>query len=335
MNKKITINDIANLAGVSKTTVSRFLNDKYDGMSEETRLRIEKIITESGYRPNRQARALKAQHSSIIGIVVVDISNPYTSRMVKGIMDRLKNTEYHTLIMDSDINRERELKNVNKLLDEQVDGIILQPLAKHSSDYQIIGNQYPVVQIDRYVEPLLWPAVVSDNFVQSRNLAQLFLDKQYQRVIVVSPPIEYATPRVNRLKGMMNLLADSDIEVKQVITTEIRDIIARDDDLWEQLRDDIRDDIKTVIYTFNGGLLYGIIKLMKEKNILIPEQVGVVGYDDGSWADLVSPGITSIEQNPVAIGYQAADQLLAQINGEKQLVELTCIDSKLNIRYSL
>ncbi|MBB5887652.1 LacI family DNA-binding transcriptional regulator [Lactovum miscens] len=335
MRKKVTINDIAQLTGVSKTTISRFLNDKYEGMSGETRQRIDAVIKELNYRPNRQARALKSQISSMIGIVVVDISNPYTSRMVKGIMDRLKNTQYHTLIMDSDLSQEREQKNVNKLLDEQVDGIVIQPLGKSSTDYQALGTNVPVVQIDRYVEPLIWPAVVSDNFVQSRNLAKLFLEKDYQRIIVVSPPIKYASPRINRLKGLLNELVNTDIEVKQVITTEIKDVVARNEEIWEQLKVYIKGDAKTAIYAFNGGLLYGLIKIFKEKNILIPEQVGLVGYDDGAFADLVSPGITSIEQNPVEIGYQAADKLLEQIEGKESLIELTCVDSKLNIRQSL
>lgn len=336
MNKRATINDIAQIAGVSKTTISRFLNQKYEGMSEGTRLRIEKIINDMGYRPNRKAQALKSQSSSIIGIVVVDISNPYTSRIIKGIMDRLKNTEYHTLIMDSDINREREISNIKKILDEQIDGIIIQPLGKHSSDYKFVDKSIPVVQIDRYVEPLTWPAIVSDNFVQSKNLAKLIRQNNYKRVVVVSPPIKYASPRINRLKGILNELVDTDIEVKQIITTEIRDTVARDEKIWGQIREDIKDDVKTVFFAFNGGILYGLTKLLKENHIFIPDQVGLVGYDDGSWADLVSPGITSIEQNPVKIGYQAADKILKQIKGEQEsYAELICIDSNLNIRNSL
>lgn len=190
MNKKVTISDIANLSGVSKTTISRYLNGKYEGMSEATRNRIQEVIEELDYRPSRQARALKSQYSSIIGIVVADISNSYTSRMIKGVMDRLNSTDYHTIIMDSDLNTKREANNIKKLIDEQVDGIVIQPIGESSLEYDFIPSGMSLVQIDRYVEPLKWPAVVSDNFLQSQNLGRTIAEHNYKRVIILTPEIK-------------------------------------------------------------------------------------------------------------------------------------------------
>lgn len=335
MNKKVTISDIANLSGVSKTTISRYLNGKYEGMSETTRNRIQEVIEELDYRPSRQARALKSQYSSIIGIVVADISNSYTSRMIKGIMDRLNSTDYHTIIMDSDLNTKRESKNIKKLLDEQVDGIIIQPIAESSLKYDFIPSEMTIVQIDRYVEPLKWAAVVSDNFLQSQNLGRIIAENDYKRVIILTPEIKNASPRVNRYKGLLNGLANYDVEVIVVTTNEIKDIVARDIDIWDQMNQYIYDDVKTVLYAFNGGLLYGLIRLLKEKNIPVPEKIGLVGYDDGALTDLFNPEITSIEQNPVEIGHKAAEILLNSMAGKDIPIELYCVDSKLNNRKSL
>ncbi|MCK1220678.1 LacI family DNA-binding transcriptional regulator [Streptococcus uberis] len=335
MNKKITISDIANLSGVSKTTISRYLNGKYDGMSEATRNRIQEVIEELDYRPSRQARALKSQYSSIIGIVVADISNSYTSRMIKGIMDRLNSTDYHTIIMDSDLNTKRESKNIKKLLDEQVDGIIIQPIAESSLKYDFIPSEMTIVQIDRYVEPLKWPAVVSDNFLQSQNLGKIIAENGYERVVILTPEIKNASPRINRYKGLINGLVDNTVEVIVVTTNEIKDIVARDIDIWDQMNQYIYDDVKTVLYAFNGGLLYGLIRLLKEKNIPVPEKIGLVGYDDGALTDLFNPEITSIEQNPVEIGHKAAEILLNSMAGKDIPIELYCVDSKLNNRKSL
>ena len=83
--KKITINDVAQKAGVSKTTVSRFLNNNYNNMSDHTKKRIEDVIKELNYRPNKQAQALKSKHSYLIGVVVADISNMFSSLLLKGI----------------------------------------------------------------------------------------------------------------------------------------------------------------------------------------------------------------------------------------------------------
>lgn len=335
MNKKITISDIANLSGVSKTTISRYLNGKYDGMSEATRNRIQEVIEELDYRPSRQARALKSQYSSIIGIVVADISNSYTSRMIKGIMDRLNSTDYHTIIMDSDLNTKRESNNIKKLLDEQVDGIIIQPIAESSLKYDFIPSEMTIVLIDRYVEPLKWPAVVSDNFLQSQNLGKIIAENGYERVVILTPEIKNASPRINRYKGLINGLVDNTVEVIVVTTNEVKDIVARDSEIWNQINQYIYDDVKTVLYAFNGGLLYGMVRILKEKQIPVPEKVGLVGYDDGSLTDLFNPEITSIEQNPVEIGHEAADILLNSMADNDIPVDLYCIDSKLNIRKSL
>ncbi|EMF48530.1 MULTISPECIES: LacI family DNA-binding transcriptional regulator [Streptococcus] len=335
MNKKVTISDIANLSGVSKTTISRYLNGKYEGMSEATRNRIQEVIEEVDYRPSRQARALKSQYSSIIGIVVADISNSYTSRMIKGVMDRLNSTDYHTIIMDSDLNTKREANNIKKLIDEQVDGIVIQPIGESSLEYDFIPSGMSLVQIDRYVEPLKWPAVVSDNFLQSQNLGRIIAENDYKRVIILTPEIKNVSPRINRYKGLQNGLADYDVEVIIVTTNEIKDIVARDIDIWDQMKQYIYDDVKTVLYAFNGGLLYGLIRLLKEKNIPVPDKIGLVGYDDGALTDLFNPEITSIEQNPVEIGHKAADILLNTMAGKDILIDLYCIDSKLNNRKSL
>lgn len=336
MKKKATINDIAKLAGVSKSTISNFLNERYGGMSVSTKNRIQSVVEELDYRPNRQARALKSKYSSIIGISVADVSNSYTSRLIKGVMDRLKNTAYHTIIMDADLNREREKHNVEKLLDEQIDGMIIQPLGETPRDYKLPGG-FPVVQIDRYVTPLKWPAVVSDNITQSEKLTRLIMEKKYERIIVVSPPIEVSSPRTKRYQGILEALKDSgtDIEVIILVASEVKDIVAEEPEIWGKLHTLLKEPIKTAVYAFNGGLLYGLLKFLMNEKISVPDQVGVVGYDDGAWAELVSPGITSIEQNPTKIGYYAADILIKSIGKQEIEAKVNVVDSNLNIRNSL
>ncbi|MDT2732679.1 substrate-binding domain-containing protein [Streptococcus parauberis] len=229
----------------------------------------------------------------------------------------------------------REANNIKKLIDEQVDGIVIQPIGESSLEYDFIPSGMSLVQIDRYVEPLKWPAVVSDNFLQSQNLGRTIAEHNYKRVIILTPEIKNASPRINRYKGLQNGLADYDVEVIIVTTNEIKDIVARDIDIWDQMKQYIYDDVKTVLYAFNGGLLYGLIRLLKEKNIPVPDKIGLVGYDDGALTDLFNPEITSIEQNPVEIGHKAADILLNTMAGKDILIDLYCIDSKLNNRKSL
>lgn len=334
MKKKVTINDIARIAKVSRTTISRYLNGKYENMSEETRQRIEKVITELDYRPSRQAQFLKSQNSSLIGITVGDISNFYTSLLIKGILNRLKGTQYHSLIMDSDLSRSLEQKNITKLIDEQVDGMIIQPIGATSEDYEQIQDAFPVIQIDRFVEPLIWPAVVSDNFEKSKELTKLIIEKGYQRIIVVSPPVIHSTPRIARYEGLVDALKDTKIELKEIIAPEAKNLDSNDDH-WKEIKGCLDDNMKTAIYTFNGPLLYSCLKFLKENQFVIPKDIGLVGYDDESWGALMGPGITGIEQNLVEIGFQAMDKLLKNIEKKDSSIEITTVKSKLIKRDSL
>ncbi|KZK06465.1 Transcriptional regulator RegR rpressor of hyaluronate and KDG utilization [Lactococcus cremoris] len=335
MNKKVTINDIAKLTGVSKSTISNFLNGKFEGMSEKTRNRIQDKIKELDYRPNRQARALKSSYSSLIGISVTDISNLYTSRLLKGMMERLQNTKYHTIIMNSDLDKEYERYNIEKLLDEKVDGIIIQPLSSESTDYKVIDASLPIVQVDRYLQPLIWPAVVSDNLEQSQLLAEKIKEGGYQRIVVLTPPMLNSSTRLSRYEGIKQVIKGSKIEIEEIYTEEVQGVFSTSQKIWNNIRDFCEDDIKTVIYAFNGGLLYGVVKILNDKNISIPEQVGVVGYDDGALGELISPGLTSIVQDPIKIGYQAADLLVNNIESKKPKAELIVVESELKIRNSL
>ncbi|KST90532.1 Transcriptional regulator KdgR KDG operon repressor [Lactococcus lactis subsp. lactis] len=303
-------------------------------MSEQTRQHIEQIIKELDYRPNRQAQFLKSKNSSLIGIAVGDISNFYTSLLIKGILNRLKSTNYRSLIMDSDLSRSLEKKNIEKLVDEQIDGMIIQPIGATSESYKEIREDFPVVQIDRFVEPLIWPAVVSDNFQKSKELTQLIIDKGYQRIIVVSPPLINSTPRIARYEGLIDAIRNTNVEIKEIIAPEAKNLNS-DLNHLKEITELLKDDIKTAIYTFNGPLLYESLGFLKEKQLRIPTDVGIAGYDDESFGELMGPGITAIEQNLVEIGFQAMDKLLQIIETQKLKLEITTVESKLVERKSL
>lgn len=334
MKKKATINDIAELSNVSRTTISRYLNGKFGNMSQETRERIQKVIADLDYHPSRQARLLKSQHSSMIGIMVGDISNFYTSRLLKGILNRVKKSPYRLIIMDSDLSSDLEQKNLSKLIEEQVDGIILQPLGASSDEYQKL-NHLPVVQIDRYVDPLIWPAVISDNFEKSKALVELAVNKDYQRIIAISPPLIHSSTRIERYEGLVAALQGKKVQLKEFIAPEAKDLEDSSPKFWQEMLPLLNDGIKTAIYTFNGPLLFNCVKFLKENDLSIPEKVGVVGFDDVSWGEIMGPGVTAIEQNLEKIGFLAAENLINNIEAKSSNSEKIVVESKLTIRKSL
>ncbi|MGO2981098.1 MAG: LacI family DNA-binding transcriptional regulator [Leuconostoc mesenteroides] len=329
MSKKVTINVIAEMARVSKTTVSRFLNGKFDNMSEATKERIAETIAELDYHPSRQAQALKAKNSLLVGISVADISNMYTSRLLKGISDYFQNTIYQVLIMDGDNSIEREYSNLEKMVTERIDGIILQPLVHQLDHYQLlIDENIPVVQVDRYTEPSTWPAVVSDNFQKSLEVADLMKSKNYEEIIVLSNHINGVSSRMNRYNGLKTGIENTNITIKLIEIDDNKD--------WQNtLQSMLESPTKKVLYALNGQVLWEIVRFLKKHHIAIPDDVGVIGYDDDMFADMISPEITSVSQNPQEIGRTAAANLMQIMNDETTLSKTIRIPSTIQMRESL
>ena len=124
--KKLTINEIAEKAGVSKTTVSFYLNGKANKMSEETQQRIQQIIDETGYEPSAAARAMKAKSSGLIGVILKDAADPYCARALKGMGEAAGETEYQILIGSSGYTFKNEREHVERMLKAGAEGFIIQ-----------------------------------------------------------------------------------------------------------------------------------------------------------------------------------------------------------------
>ncbi|WP_419154237.1 LacI family DNA-binding transcriptional regulator [Weissella viridescens] len=328
--KKTTISDIAQVAGVSKTTVSRYLNHQYERMSIGTQQKIKQTISDLHYSPNRSAQSLKKNKSLTIGISVADISNSYTSRLFKGINEVLNSTAYQVIIVDSDNNSALETSNLTKLVNDGIDGLIIQPLTADSNHYQtLIDMKIPTIQVDRYIDTQIWPSVVSDNIDKSYQVAQLIQQKSYTHVIVITNCAKSISSRKNRIKGLKAGLIDSSIKATILDIDQLAD--------WEAtLLDELHSHQRVALYALNGHILRETIRLLKSQNLAFPTDVGLIGYDDDNFADLITPSVSAITQNPLGIGQLAAKQLLDIINAPSSIPPKKIeIPSRMDIRESL
>ncbi|WP_047998585.1 LacI family DNA-binding transcriptional regulator [Lactiplantibacillus herbarum] len=309
---KITIQEVAQAAGVSKATLSRFLNQNYSHMSEKTRQRIAETVKAMDYRPSRRAQSLKTNHSRLIGIMIADISNVYVSLLLKGITSYLKTRDYQTLIMESGNSLEQEQQQLNQMLDQSVEGIILQPNSRKSSDYDFIAAAtVPLVLIDRETWPPQWDTIVTNNFHASYLLGQQaqWSLKPYTMGLVVSENIHAVSTREQRLAGFIEGVAPLNVE-----TLELQDIATLGDRVVEL----VEQKEHPLIFANNGQVLAAILQIVQTLTLKIPIDVGVAGYDDWNWAGLVSPGISTIEQHPDKIGYLASQTLVKLIQSPDQ-----------------
>lgn len=331
MEKKVTISDVAKYVGVSKSTVSQYINGNHQKMSADTREKIKKAIEKLNYRPSKQAQFLTTRKSNLIGVVVADISNMYSSLLLKGISQYFEHTNYHLIIVEAANSEIKEQRILQKLVDQNVEGIIIQPSNDNSSNYQFIANnQIPMILVDREIEDSPWLSVTTDNEAIVAKLMQKIVEKSYKNIIVVSQPIH----KVNTREKRYNTIADISnanklnvhlIEVDEAHYIDIKQIT------------EITKTGKTAIFALNGTVLLDIIKLINKNNLIIPNDIGITGFDDFNVTDIISPGITSINQPSKLIGSTVAELLDLILKGTptNKIDVPTIIKSEIDWRHSL
>ena len=151
--KKLTITDIANAAGVSKTTVSRYLNKRYDLMSAVTKKRIESIVKMTGYRPNAAAQNLKSKRTKMIGVTIADMFSPFSSALILGISNALESEGYQPLFVNCSDSLDKEKELISSLLARGVDGLLVNTVAYQNLNLvNLATSGTPIVLCDRFVE---------------------------------------------------------------------------------------------------------------------------------------------------------------------------------------
>lgn len=147
--KKLTIDDVAQKAGVSKSTVSQFLNKRFKYMSEATKNRIEAVIEELNYQPNGLARSLKQNRTHMVGIIVANIDYTLSIQCIRAIENELQHHGIQVIICNADENAEKESKYVETLIARQVDGLIIFPTGNNPSAYsKLVEADFPLVFMD-------------------------------------------------------------------------------------------------------------------------------------------------------------------------------------------
>lgn len=329
MKKKVTINQVAEQAGVSKTTVSRFLNNNYKNMSLETKERIAAVIQELNYRPSRQAQALKSKRSYLIGVVVADISNMYSSLLLKGIGNVLERYDYQMIIMDAANSIEQEHDLLEKLLDQSVEGIILQPSSIHSENYRFIKERrVPLLLVDRQTRPFQWSCVMPNDVDSIQQILAPAMAGEYEKVVVISEPLDEVYTRQVRWHTVKEIAekAGKAVELLEVKDGEVSQ---------EQILTRAASSEKILLFASNGRVLMNVLTILIENKLAIPNDIGITGFDDWNLTALVGPGITSIEQQSQKIGETAAEELMGLLKTKEYSAEDIIVPTKIQWRNSI
>lgn len=312
MNEKITINDIAKRAQTSKTTVSFYLNGKTEKMSQETKERISKVIEETNYRPSMAARSLNAKETRLIGVIIGDITNTFANQIVKGIDDIARDNRYQLIVGNTNYNFEYEQGYINRMLAMGVDGFIVQPSSKFEELIPIIEKAgKEVVFIDSQVSMDEQKWVKTNNYESILEVGSRLIDDGYDEYIMITADPSVLSTRLERTTGFVHALEQRGLTCKTHVVEGDAD--------YEQIRDILNKELKfgvrTLIFVANCFLLPKVYLALKNYRNLMPESIGLIGFDNTEWTNFSSPTVTTIVQPAYDEGCCAASILIDSLTG--------------------
>jgi LacI family transcriptional regulator, kdg operon repressor len=329
----ITINHVAKAAGVSKTTISRYLNGKFEYMSEDTKLRIESVIEELNYRPSNVAKALKSNKSGLIGVIIADIGNQFSSILLKGIGDVCKANGYQVMIsnIDNDPNKEREY--IKALMDNKVEGIIVNTTG-YNDDFliEIDETRVPLVLADRTMKELKIDSVATNNYKITFDTIKFLVEKGYKNIAFFTEESNKNSVRHVRRHGYLDAMKELlGIDANNLIyTIDLNDSNATIKALAD-FDESYKEDLKA-IFTANGVILLNVLQGIQRCNYKIPEDFYVCGYEDWGWATLMYSKMPVISQHSYEVGVESAKLLMKRIaDGNKDEPKYIEVEAKLVI----
>ncbi|MBY8914293.1 substrate-binding domain-containing protein [Bacillus sp. YC2] len=317
--KTITIADVAKHANVSKSTVSQFLNRRFDYMSEKTKQKIEEAIQELNYQPNFVARSLKQKSTFTVGVVVANILHTFSTQVIRAIEDYFHEQGFHIIVCNADDEPAKEKKYIEMLRAKQVDGIIIFPTGENLALYEKMKrDEFPIVFMDRTIEELGIQTVMLDNHYAAKLAVDRFAEKGLHKIAIITTSIiRKISPRVERIEGYKKALEMHGLPIREeyIKTADADDIPRALSELFAL------NTPPEAILAGNDIVLVEALKYMKEKNMAIPEDAAVIGIDEVSFASFFTPPVTTIVQPAVEMAKGAADILLRQIQKKESEAE--------------
>ncbi|MFL5660317.1 MAG: LacI family DNA-binding transcriptional regulator [Ktedonobacteraceae bacterium] len=309
----VTIADVAERAGVSKTTVSHALSGKRP-VAPETRVRIEQIIEELGFRPNALARSLRMKRTLMVTLIIPDITNPYYPTLARGLQDALVEQGYHTFLCNTDSKQEQEIAFIADAVQRQVDGIVLSSLHSMIKDVQeFIKQGMHLISIGTSIDHPQVDKVSTDDQQGARTATDYLIQRGHRRIGMITGTANLI-PSEARQTGYRMALEGAGLPFDTTLVVEgdfVRAGGARAMHRLLQLA-----DRPTAIFCANDLMAIGAMDVARETGITIPDDIAVVGYDDIEAASLVSPALTTIFNPGYEMGKTAGLLLLERIKGK-------------------
>lgn len=328
----VTIKDVAKLANVSISTVSRVINDSKP-VSEEIKRRVYKVIEETGYVPNPVARSLVMKKSQLIGVIVPNIASFYIGEVLNAIEEIAKTYGYDIILCNTYGEADQEVRYLNLLKSKQVEGIIFltHRLIDEHRDF-FAKNKLPIVMINRDASDLNISSVTVNHKLATYELTKYLIENGHKKINLIRNGESNDVFGVDQMEGYKKAMEEFGLEFKEECIYNGRFKMGTAYDCTQQMIDE--DNIPTGIIATTDGMAVAASNALRDNGYSIPEDVSVVGYYDTKLNSIYRPKLTSIKQPIYDIGAVATRVMIKKIKGEETSDNIIILPHSLVVRDS-
>ncbi|OLU33097.1 transcriptional regulator [Pseudomonas sp. PA15(2017)] len=329
--ERANITEVAAAAGVSKASVSRYIGGDRHLLSDALAARIEQAVTALQFQPNRMASGLKRGRSRLIGMLVADLLNPYSTAVMHGAETACRQQGYSLLICNTDQDPRQERQQLDALQSYSIEGLIVNTFGQHAADLRQLGRRLPMVLLDRELPGVDADLVGLDNHQAIEMGVDHLLAQGYRDLLLISEPLDGTSSRQQRLDTFNTLLAGlpgcqgrycTRADSPEVLRAALGDFLASPG-----------PGPKALLATNGVATLAATLALQALDEPLF-ERIGLLALDDLDWLALVGGGISALAQPTHALGVAAFERLQKRIEGDRSAPTWQRFTAELRIRQS-
>ena len=333
--KKANIYIIANEAGVSVATISRFFNTR-SLVKKSTREKIMRVCKKYNYEPSKIASAITTKKTKTIAFLVPSLKQPAFIQLINGVELIVSKNGYCLSIFNARQSLENELKIVKIIDDRFIDGVIFSGVYGNENEkafiFEMQKREIPCIMVDRIIPDINIPFVASNDYLGGKIAAKFLLDNNHKRIGIISYDTKVYIFK-QRVKGFIDTLNKNGIREKFVLEVPLK--YGKVEEYIHDYKSEILEERPTVIFTTADSIAIFLMSMLKENSIKIPDELSVMGYDDIIFSKFTYPKLTTIHHDMFELGKIAGENIINKLENGKYIKRNQIIDPKLLPRDSV